>query len=411
MVAFDPISEPESAYPPASPPLELLSLLRDRRLWKGPALWVLLILVVLSPVVAAWDAYVEKRSRSGSDGAYGQPVGTLAEDPARAHRPVRFDWTCGGEYEKFLGWVPDARKNRLVILSGMSQMYTVNDYRPGDQITCELMDEALAPRGTRVFGLASPNLSQEEALFLLMSTAARPQTKPAVFMFAVSFDKLRNADIRPGYLVYLRQHPGLMAQWRDAAEHYRAKYPLATAKMLETLHNLQQNPGIANKTSFEARLRERVADYVPFVRARRSINGQLQMGLFTLRNWIFHINPTSKRPLIPGLYNTNREFLGLLADIGRDRGVTVALYIVPFNPNADSPYIPEEYAAFKTWLQGFAAEHGTPLANLENAVPSSDWGLFMGGSDFKHFKETGHHRTAAALMAAFPRVLVPETGR
>src|SRR5258708_7775729 len=129
--------------------------------------------------------------------------------------------------------------------------------------------------------------------------------------------------------------------------------------------------------------------------------------LYEVRNFILGINNMPKRPIVPERYDTNREFLGLLADVAHENGVGVILYIVPFNPRADNPYVPQEYTAFKSWLAAFAQQKQIPLANLENVVPADDWGKFFGGPDFKHFKGEGHRKTAAALVSAFGGKLAP----
>ncbi|HEX6641397.1 MAG TPA: hypothetical protein VF215_09810 [Thermoanaerobaculia bacterium] len=380
--------------------LEILSLLRDRRLWRGPFVWTLLIVLALNPLASALIRYRERQA-----GIELAAVGRLAEDPATSKRPVRYDWSISDHFETFLHYIPDSRNTHLAILSGMSQMYTINDYHPGDQTISEWMDDALAPRGVRVFGLAAPNLSHEEALFLPMATAMKPETHPDAFIFAVAFEKLREVDLRRQYLTVLRAHPELAAEWRKTAERYRTKYPLASAKMLATLAQQQQDDTI-DDTSFEARLRQRVSRVAPLIGERRQLNAEMRIHLFGLRNALLGIKNTTKRPIIRDRYDTNREFLGMLVDLGRERGTDVMLYVVPFNPHAENPYIPEEYSAFKTWLTEFARETNTPLANLENAVPSSDWGLFLGGPDFKHFRGAGHKRTADALLQNFSKELV-----
>ncbi|MGH9884047.1 MAG: hypothetical protein ACREBE_00855, partial [bacterium] len=81
-------------------------------------------------------------------------------------------------------------------------------------------------------------------------------------------------------------------------------------------------------------------------------------------------------------------------------------YNVPFNPRADNPYLPEEYAAYKRWFFDFTKQRGIPSANLEDVVPLSAWGQFVGGPDYKHFRGEGHRRTADALNAAFHQLLV-----
>lgn len=375
--------------------IELFKLLKDRRLWAGPAIGVVVILLLSNAAVAHYGDLLHEPV-----GPRRSEQGMFLADLEKSGKPVRFDWSIGDHLEKFERYIPDARKTRLVILSGMSQMYTINEYKRGDQTIAEWMDDALAPTGTRVFGLAAPNLSHEEALFLLLTTLRRPETKPSAFVFAVSFEKLREVDLRPQYRAYLLQHPETIAAWRDIAQRYRRKWPLATRKMLATLDDVERNdaPG---KQKFESRLRAAVSDVVPLVKERKNLNSQLQTAIFSFRNLVFGINNMTERPIVRERYDTNREFLGLLTDVARENGVRVMLYICPFNPRADNPYIPEEYAAFKLWLAGFAREKHVPLANLENAVPADDWGKFFGGPDFKHFKGEGHRKTAAALLAAF----------
>jgi lysophospholipase L1-like esterase len=101
----------------------------------------------------------------------------------------------------------------------------------------------------------------------------------------------------------------------------------------------------------------------------------------------------------------NQEFLSLMADVANEHSAMLVLYVIPLNPIADNPYIQEQYASFKIWLQQFAYERNLPFANLENLVPHDDWGVFNGGPDYKHFREHGHELTAAALMEYFGDVL------
>ena len=135
------------------------------------------------------------------------------------------------------------------------------------------------------------------------------------------------------------------------------------------------------------------------------MNVNVQGQLFDLRNWLFRIKNTSKRPIIQGRYDLNKEFLGLMVDLAQRNGVTMILYVIPLNPQAENPYIPEQYAAFKTWLEGFCREKGVPFANLEDLVPAQHWGTFMDGPDFKHFKGEGHRLTAQNLAERFGPII------
>ena len=125
---------------------------------------------------------------------------------------------------------------------------------------------------------------------------------------------------------------------------------------------------------------------------RRELNGTIQVRFGALRNRLLRITPTSKRPLIPARYLMNQQFLSLIADVARQNQVRLLLYVVPLNPQAENPYVPEEYVQFKQWLADFARREHVPCADLENTVPAGEWGVFMGGPDFKHFKGSGHRR-------------------
>jgi hypothetical protein len=258
-----------------------------------------------------------------------------------------------------------------------------------------------------VFGLAAPNMNHQESVFVLLSTLTRPETSPDVFIYALAFGQLREFEVRKQYLAHLKNHPELTAEWRRTAQRYRTKYPLATAEMLDSLEIANRSESVADDGSFETRLRERVSRYMPLVRERKQINSNVRLGLFTVRNAILGIKTSTKRPMVRQRYDMNREFLGLLVDLGRERGVKVLLYVAPFNPLAENPYIPEEYEAFKEWLYAFGRETATPVTNLENVVPSADWGLFLGGPDFGHFRGEGHEKTAAALLKEFAAYLAP----
>jgi hypothetical protein len=94
-----------------------------------------------------------------------------------------------------------------------------------------------------------------------------------------------------------------------------------------------------------------------------------------------------------------------MAEVAKERSVTLVLYVIPLNPGADNPYVSEQYLSFKSWLQGFASDRGLPFANLEGVVPHEDWGLMNGEPDFKHFRERGHELVANALLERFGAIL------
>lgn len=317
--------------------------------------------------------------------------------------PVRYDLSVGEDPNKFWNSIPDARTQRLAILVGMSQMFAINDVQYGDLTVPERLDDLLAPHGVRVFGLTAPNLDNEEALLYLLATAIESQHKPFAMIYGVCFDKMRNLDVRPKLLQFMEQRPELQSAWKEAAMRYREPFPRASEKMLGTLQSLheQETADATADESFETRLRNTVAEYVPLVEGRREINAYIYGHLYFLRNFIFNIKTSTKRPIIGARYDLNRELLEIIAEEAARRNIKLLSYVIPLNPRADSPYVDSEYRGFKTWFADFTTRHGSHYVNLEDIVPAGDWGLLNGEPDFKHFTARGHNRTANAVYAAF----------
>jgi hypothetical protein len=380
----------------------ILNLFLDGRLWKGPAPWVAVMFLLCN----VWVARLEQTLRQQRDDNL---LRTSHGEKGPGNVP-RFDWSTGENLAEYLPYVPDARKQPLVVVSGMSQMFAINEKVPGDKTISELLDDELSRSGIRAFGLAAPNLDNEEAVLLLLASLAKPETQPRVFLYGVCFDKFRNVDLRPGYLSLLVADPALQSIWRAAcAPALAAKYPVACEKTARSLESARETTS-ADPDDVEHRLRNSVAKVVPAVRSHTELNGMLSLVGFLIRNWVFNIKPTSKRPIIGSRYELNQQFLGLLADLARANGTEPMFYVIPLNPLADNPYIPEQYQQFKTWLARFVQERHIPFTNLENEVPSQHWGEFMGGPDFKHFKGEGHRITAAAILRELKPAIVAVSG-
>ena len=379
-------------------PDELTTLLKDRRLRRAPVLLFVLTFVAMNVATAAWHSALKKSRRDNLM----QPE-MIAEHVAGA----RWDGSVGTHLGAYWKVIPDARNQPLVILSGMSQMYVINDHKGGDETISEFLDDYYRQHNTRVFGLAAPNLDNEEALLLLLASLSAPETTPHVFIYGICFDKFRNVGVRTDLQKFSANLPGFERSWRDLARGAFAKYPLAAEAMLATVADVNAKP--AMDSSFEQRLRARFSSAVPLMESRVDLNAFFQERLYVLRNAMFRISSTTKRPVLQVRYDTNREFLGLLADVAAAHQVRLVLYVIPLNPRAETPYVPSQYEAFKDWVSDFARSRNIPYANLENAVPVEDWGLIEGQPDYKHFKESGHRLTADAIREQFDSVISNST--
>ncbi|MCC6525624.1 MAG: hypothetical protein IT373_23445 [Polyangiaceae bacterium] len=384
----------------------LWSIFADRRVLRGAVPWLVLLLIAANVYVAL--------ARGGWEAARDANLLAPTTDPGRhvAGAP-RYDWSVGEDVASFWPKIPDATVQSVVILAGMSQMYAINDPRPGDETIVEHLDDKLRQHGVRAFGLAAPNMHNEEALLYLVAAASRPETRPAAFVYGLCFDKFRNVDLRPALQRFLRSRADVQDRLRALCAEPAGRYPRACEKIRSSLASLEDvATGTAqHDESIEGWLRDALGRAVPIIGAREALNARLQYELYLLRNWLFRIRATSKRPILHSRYELNRELLALMADVARAEGIELVLYVIPLNPQAENPYVPEEYEAFKSWSAAFADERGVPFANLEDVVPRDDWGLLGDEPDFKHFRAEGHRRTAEALVDRFGPIFVAAKGR
>jgi hypothetical protein len=390
---------------------DLRQLFTDRRLWRGSLVWTLVIFIIANVLVVSCrdDLLGERLQLNVAKAQQGRAAKTPAIPPEQADGIIRYDRSIGDRLAEFWPYIPDARRYNLTLLAGMSQMYTINDYTPGDKVIAEWLDDSVRTSGGRVFGLAAPNLSYEEATYLLLNTLTSSRTTPDNFILAICFEKFREVAVRPTYQAYMRDHPELLALWRTTAQEYRVRYPLAAEAMERTTANLFAE-GAVDESSLEARIRAATSRAIPIVAERRALNAQLQQTVYLMRNAALGIKPWTKRPLIPAQFEMNKQFVAMIADIGRAHGVRVIMYNVPFNPRGRNPYIPEEYAAFKEWFFSFTKRDGIPSADLEGIVPEEAWGTYLDGPDYKHFRAEGHRLTALALHSHF-RLLLTGPGK
>lgn len=323
----------------------------------------------------------------------------------------RYDWSTGGEQQKYWSYIPDARKQRLVVMDGMSQQYAINDEQPGDRITSEILDDSLRNSGTRVFGIAAPNLNHEELLLHLHALMQDSATTPELLVFGVCFDKMRNIDVRETMQQVLTAKPSLAAAWKHSLDSLSGSSPELASHMLRTLEASRTQSVTRLDQRVEQTLVSAIASVVPIVSLRADLRGFIYTQVYLFRNWLFRIKTSTKRPVLADRYVVNQQALVSAVRFAKQHHIRVLLYVIPLNLSADAPYVTEQYDAFKQWLKSMASSENVAFANLESAVPNESWGLLYGQPDFKHFKEGGHLATAKALLPLIRAQLSDSTAR
>lgn len=86
------------------------------------------------------------------------------------------------------------------------------------------------------------------------------------------------------------------------------------------------------------------------------------------------------------------------------RNTKVLVYIPPIRHDAELPYVLTEYQEFKNDVEAVVSEHDADLANLENVIPDTFWGVKKSTNasaevelDFMHFQSNGHALFAEAI--------------
>jgi hypothetical protein len=137
---------------------------------------------------------------------------------------------------------------------------------------------------------------------------------------------------------------------------------------------------------------------------RPELRGSFLGNLYLFRNWLFRINPSSIRKMIPGRYIMNMQALKAILQSANEQKIKVLIYIPPLRDDVKIPYDLEQYSNFKAEVQSIVKEYGVRFSNLENLVPAKYWGTkdttTLGGGqelDFMHFQAGGHRLLADAL--------------
>jgi hypothetical protein len=187
----------------------------------------------------------------------------------------RYDWSTGSDQTTYWTYMPDARTTKLVVIDGMSQLYAINDQQPGDRITSEILDDSLRTSGSRVFGIAAPNLDHEEMLFHVQALVANPATTPDVLVFGVCFDKMRNAELRPTMAQVLTSDAALSRTWQHFADSVSAEFPDLAVAMSRTLTDAHAQDVTRVDQRVEQSLVSTMAQVLPLVGLRTDLRSCL----------------------------------------------------------------------------------------------------------------------------------------
>lgn len=310
------------------------------------------------------------------------------------------------DFEKCSEGYKSSTRKDVVLWLGNSQVHAINQMKSGDETAAPIMHRRLKALGYYFLTFSQPNANLQEHYLLFEYLLDRFSVN--ALLLPIVFDDMRETGIRPTLEDAFSDEP-LVAKLNQTLV---GKKLLANFGAKDAAGNDMVALEDTVQEGSEQYLNDALADYSTIWAARQDLRGKLYLFLYKFRNWLFGINPSSVRRLIPGHYLSNKEAFQAILDTALKHSIKVLVYVVPLRSDVPVPYDASEYEKFKAEMKSIAQRGGVRFVSLENSVPGELWGTkkstSIGGGqefDFMHFKAEGHRLLAEQLGAELSAML------
>ncbi len=341
-----------------------------------------------------WDQFmVEEGTASVDESWEGRPI-TAASIPTIDELVTNFSRNLSSE-----------PTNKSIIWLGFSQLFTINQYKPGNHLAPYWLIEKSNCNGCmHPLGIALANANFQEYYVLITMILKRvPSSALSAIILTLPFDKLREDGLRDefeplmddGIQTELRQSEigrEILVRWNQRG---KATLRDESAGLRGFLHQ-----------RLEDKLTNTLSAIFPLWADRANLRSNVFWDLQFLRNAVLGIRPNTVRKVILPRYVRNMNSLdALMTALNRAR-IPILAYIAPVRSDVPTLYDPAEYETWKQEIGRLCAGHGAQLLNLETLVPGKYWGRTHGDwIDFMHFQGKGHELLAEALLPELRRLL------
>lgn len=336
---------------------------------------------------------------------FGLDKGTSGYRASYRGRPVNAS-DDGDAIDRMLAGRAERGSKPFALLLGNSQLDSINQRKEDvDRNAPDLLFEARDRIGLEVLTINLPNGTLGE--FLVLFEYVITKQRPKAVLVAACFDDTREGPPRAS-VAKLAADPATAEALGGSA---------AGTRLLETTHEHDpaRNPNQATETAdtaglggtvqqrVENRLNDVLDEWLPLWRHRANMRFRLELAVYKSRNRLLGITPQSKRRVIPPRYAQHMECLAELLETCRRQAIDCIVYIPPLRNDVETPYVPQQYATFKTDVEAACRAHGAAFHDLEDLVPGELWGAKQSTSgggvelDFMHFQGPGHVLLAEAL--------------
>lgn len=312
---------------------------------------------------------------------------------------------CSGsrDADNCLAGQKSRKAKQAVLWLGNSQVHEVNQWQPGETNGSPLLFESLGRRDLDLLTFSLGNASLQEHYVMFEYLRQRMPLK--VLILPVVFDDMREEGLRSDVADFVKDSATALLL-SETAIGRRLVASVQTGPKAEIASTADGTEGIADTLQDRAEkgLTGWLGAHCRLWQLRPEIRGWLFIGLYRLRNFVFGINPSTTRKVIPGRYRDNLSALNAILDRARKSHIRVVMYIAPLRGGVKIPYDPVEYAAFKSEMETLARQSGVIFKDLEKLVPDDYWGTKASTNlgeelelDFMHFRYPGHGLIAKAL--------------
>jgi hypothetical protein len=289
----------------------------------------------------------------------------------------------------------------VVLWLGNSQLHSINQMKPGDETASSILHRSVIDLQKYFMTFSQPNANLQEHYVLFNYLISKVPVSTLVL--PVVFDDMREIGIR-----------------RSISDAFKDQHVVNELKKTgigkRLLSNYDDQDMIGNdmaaleetiQESVEIFLDTKLGSYWKTWRERPHLRASFFYGfLYKSRNWLFNINPSSVRKVIPGRYIMNIQALQAILKTAQEKSIDVLLYIVPIRNDIQIPYDLVEYGSLKEEIRIIAnGYYNVTFKNLEGLVPAKFWGSKDSTSivkgvevDFMHFQGEGHQILAGSIL-------------
>ena len=301
--------------------------------------------------------------------------------------------------ECLIGYQSVGQRFPVTLWLGNSQLHAINQFQPGQETAVPELHRLVSKHGKYLISLSQPNANLQEHYLLFAHLLDKLPIDTLIL--PVVFDDMREDGIRAGlinalsdpFTVGIVSNNHIGKSWLDNfSDQGTIKKDMAALR--ETVQEKS-----------ERYLDTRMEEYLSIWKKRSEMRGSIFISLYKLRNWLFRINPSTARRMIPGRYLLNFMAYKEMLALASERGINVLTYVVPIRNDVEIPYDLSEYTGFKKDFRRLSLESDAVFLDLENLVPARYWGTKPATSlgrndelDFMHFQDAGHRLLAAALF-------------